>query len=320
MILALAGGVGGAKLAAGLSAVLPPEQLAIVVNTGDDFEHLGLRISPDIDTVTYTLAGIANRELGWGIAGESWAFMDQLAKLGGESWFRLGDRDLATHVERTRRLAAGESLTTITAALAGAHGIAHRIVPMADDPAPTIVHSDEGALAFQDYFVRRQCAPKLTGLALAPHVRPSTAFAALIDDPALEGVIVCPSNPYLSIDPILALDGVRERLKARGVPIIAVSPIIAGKAVKGPAAKIMAELGVPVSSAGIADHYRGWIDGLVIDESDRAAVDEIRDMRLLVTPTLMRDDADRHALAEAVIGWVQQWHLAGANPISAPKA
>ncbi|MGH6780940.1 MAG: 2-phospho-L-lactate transferase [Sphingomonadaceae bacterium] len=320
MILALAGGVGGAKLAAGLAALLPPEELAIVVNTGDDFEHLGLRISPDIDTVTYTLAGIANRELGWGIAGESWAFMEQLVRVGGETWFRLGDRDLATHVERSRRLRAGESLTDITAALAAAHGIAHRIVPMADEPAPTIVHTDEGALAFQDYFVRRQCAPTLKSLDLAPHVAPSAAFSTLIDDPALEAVILCPSNPYLSIDPILALGGVRDRLKGRRVPIVAVSPIIAGKAVKGPAAKIMAELGVPVSSAGVAAHYRGWIDGLVIDESDRDAAAEIADMRLLVTPTLMRTDADRRALADATIRWVRQWHLPDANPISATKA
>ncbi|ARS25805.1 2-phospho-L-lactate transferase [Sphingomonas sp. KC8] len=320
MILALAGGVGGAKLAAGLAAVLPPQELAIVVNTGDDFEHLGFRISPDIDTVTYTLAGIANRELGWGIAGESWAFMDQIARIGGESWFRLGDRDLATHVERTRRLRGGESLTDVTAALATAHGIAHRIVPMADDPAPTIVHTDEGALAFQDYFVRRQCAPALTGLNLAPDVAPSAAFSALIDDPALAAVILCPSNPYLSIDPIFALAGARERLRARGVPIVAVSPIIGGKAVKGPAAKIMAELGVPVSSAGIAAHYGAMLDGLVIDETDRAGADAIIGPRLLITQTIMRSDADRAQLATDVIGWLRrEWTLDPSDPISGVK-
>ncbi|WP_380877522.1 LPPG--FO 2-phospho-L-lactate transferase [Sphingomonas sp. DBB INV C78] len=306
MILALAGGVGGAKLAAGLAAVLPPEELAIVVNTGDDFEHLGFAISPDIDTVTYTLAGIANPELGWGIAGESWAFMEQLGRMGGETWFRLGDRDLATHVERTRRLRGGESLTTVTAALASAHGIAHRIVPMADDPAPTIVDTDEGRLAFQDYFVRRQCAPRVKALQLAPDVGPSAAFSALIDDPALEAVVICPSNPWLSVDPILALRGVRSRLRARGVAIVAISPIIGGKAVKGPAAKIMAELGVPVSSAGVAAHYGDFIDGLVIDVTDRE--EAINGPQLLVTETLMRSPDDRARLASEVIGWVRQWN------------
>lgn len=317
MILALAGGVGGAKLAAGLAAVLPPEQLAIVVNTGDDFAHLGLAISPDIDTVTYTLAGIANPDLGWGIAGESWAFMDQLARLGGETWFRLGDRDLATHVERTRRLTAGESLTAVTAALAAAHGIAHRIVPMADDPAPTIVHSDEGALAFQDYFVRRQCRPRLERLDFAADVAPSAAFSALINDPALEAVVICPSNPWLSIAPILALTGVRQRLRARGVPIVAVSPIIGGKAVKGPAAKIMAELGVPVSAAGVAAYYGDLLDGLVVDTGDRDALGEGEPLRLLATDTLMRDAADRARLAKEVVAWLRgAWTARPRLPIS----
>lgn len=317
MILALAGGVGGARLAAGLAAVLPPAELAIVVNTGDDFTHLGLAISPDIDTVTYTLAGIANPELGWGIAGESWAFMEQMARLGGETWFRLGDRDLATHVERTRRLRAGESLTEVTAALAAAHGIAHRIVPMADDPAPTIVHSDQGGLAFQDYFVRRQCRPRLERLDFAPHVAPSAAFSSLIDDPALEAVLICPSNPWLSIAPILALEGVRQRLRARGVPIVAVSPIIGGRAVKGPAAKIMAELGVPVSSAGVAAHYGDFLDGLAIDETDRGEFGEGGRLRLLATGTLMRTAADRARLAAELIEWLRrEWTGGPRLPIS----
>lgn len=320
MILALAGGVGGAKLAAGLAAILPPEELAIVVNTGDDFEHLGLNICPDIDTVTYTLAGIANPELGWGIAGESWAFMEQVAKLGGESWFRLGDRDLATHVERTRRLRGGERLTAVTEALARAHGIAHRIVPMADDPAPTIVHSDEGRLAFQDYFVRRQCRPRVERLELAPNVRPSAAFDALIDDPAIEAVIICPSNPWLSIDPILTLSGVRDRLRARGVPIVAISPIVGGKAVKGPAAKIMTELGIPVSSAGIAAHYRGFVDGLVLDMADAGDMEAIAGVRTLLTGTIMKSAGDRARLAADVLAWVRQWDSHPAGLISVAKA
>lgn len=317
MILALAGGVGGAKLAAGLAAILSPEELAIVVNTGDDFTHLGLSISPDIDTVIYTLAGIANPELGWGIAGESWNFMDQLARLGGETWFRLGDRDLATHVERTRRLNAGESMTQVTAALAAAHGIAHAIVPMADDPAPTIVHSDQGRLAFQDYFVRHQCHPRLERLEFAPDMPPSDAFSALIDDPALEAVVICPSNPWLSIAPILALRGVRDRLRDRKVPIVAVSPIIGGKAVKGPAAKIMAELGVPVSSVGVAAHYGGFLDGLVIDERDRAEADIIAGPRVLATETLMAVPADRARLAAGAVNWIRrEWTSGPFIPIS----
>lgn len=317
MILALAGGVGGAKLAAGLAAILPPEALAVVVNTGDDFTHLGLRISPDIDTVTYTLAGIANPELGWGIAGESWAFMDQMAGLGGETWFRLGDRDLATHVERTRRLDAGESLTQVTATLAAAHGIAHRIVPMADKPAPTIIHSDQGALAFQDYFVRHQCRPRLERLELCPDVAPADGFSALIDDPALEAVLICPSNPWLSIAPILALRGVRDRLRKRSVPIVALSPIIGGKAVKGPAAKIMGELGVPVSSAGVAAFYGDFLDGLVLHDRDRAEMPAIVGPRLLATDTLMKTGDDRVRLAAETVNWLRrEWTGRPLMPIS----
>lgn len=317
MILALAGGVGGAKLAAGLAAILPPDDLAIVVNTGDDFRHLGLMICPDIDTVTYTLAGIANPELGWGIAGESWNFMEQIARLGGETWFRLGDRDLATHVQRTHRLAAGEGLTAVTAALAAAHGIAHRIVPMAEEPAPTVVHSDAGRLAFQDYFVRHQCRPRLERLDFAPEVAPSRAFSDLIDDPALEAVILCPSNPWLSIAPILALRGVRERLRGRGVPIVAISPIIGGRAVKGPAAKIMGELGVPVSSVGVAGYYGDFLDGLVIDAGDRDEGAAIPQIRLLITDTLMKDAADRQRLAAESVNWLRrEWTGQSFVPIS----
>lgn len=317
MILALAGGVGGARLAAGLAAILPPDELAIVVNTGDDFVHFGLSISPDIDTVTYTLAGISNPDLGWGIAGESWNFMDQIARLGGETWFRLGDRDLATHVERTRRLRSGDSLTEITAALARAHGIAHPVVPMADDPAPTIVHTDEGALAFQDYFVRRQCRPKLQRLDFAPHVAPGAAFSTLIDDPALEAVVICPSNPWLSIAPILALGGVRDRLRNRRVPIVGVSPIVGGKAVKGPAAKIMAELGVAVSSAGVAGHYGDFLDGLVIHDTDRDEAAAFSNLRSLATNTLMKNAADRAHLAAETVNWLRrEWTGRPLVPIS----
>lgn len=301
-VLALAGGVGGARLAAGLARALPPGALTVAVNTGDDFTHLGLSISPDIDTVTYTLAGLNNPELGWGLAGETWAFMAALERLGGETWFRLGDRDLATHVERTRRLAAGETLSAITADFAARLGIAQRIVPMSDAPVRTIVETDAGALEFQDYFVRRQCAPVFRGLRFegADAARMADRMAAALADPRLEAIVVCPSNPLLSLGPILAVPGVREALAARRVPCVAVSPFIGGQAVKGPAGKIMAELGLTASAAALGDIYRGLIDGLVVDETDAGAEAGVP---LCVTDTLMRDDADQTRLARETLAF-----------------
>jgi len=301
-VLALAGGVGGARLAAGLARALPPGALTVAVNTGDDFTHLGLAISPDIDTVTYTLAGLNNPDLGWGLAGESWAFMAALERLGGETWFRLGDRDLATHVERTRRLAAGETLSAITADFAARLGIAQRIVPMSDAPVRTIVETDAGALEFQDYFVRRQCAPVFRGLrfAGADAARMADGMAAALADPELEAIVVCPSNPLLSLGPILAVPGVREALAARRAPCVAVSPFIGGKAVKGPAGKIMAELELAASAAALADIYRGLIDGLVVDAADAEADAGVP---LLVTDTLMRGDADQTRLARETLAF-----------------
>jgi LPPG:FO 2-phospho-L-lactate transferase len=252
-VLALAGGVGGAKLADGLAAILPPGDLTVAVNTGDDFEHLGLRISPDIDTVLYTLSGLNNREQGWGLEGETWAFMNALERLGGATWFRLGDRDMATHIERTRRLRT-ETLSAITADFAVRLGIKQAIVPVTDDPAPTMVATDEGLLPFQDYFVRLQCRPRVERLEFPgiADASMSPGFAVALADPALTQIVICPSNPFLSILPILTLPGVRDALSARSVPVIAVSPIIGGQAVKGPAAKIMTELGMPVSPVGVA--------------------------------------------------------------------
>jgi LPPG:FO 2-phospho-L-lactate transferase len=301
-VVALCGGVGGAKLAFGLAAVLSPERLSIVVNTGDDFEHLGLAISPDVDTVAYTLAGLSDRERGWGLAGESWAFMDSLRRLGGEDWFNLGDRDLAMHVERTRRLRAGERLSEVTATLAGALGLRHAILPMSDDPVRTVIETDTGQLAFQHYFVRDRCVPvaraiRYDGVERATASAPLTALFARDD---VAAVIVCPSNPYLSIDPILAVPGVREGIAAWGAPIVAVSPIVGGEAIKGPAAKLMRELDQTPGQRAIADHYRGLLSGLVVDETDleEAAVLELP---TLVTATVMRSDADRAALAAATL-------------------
>ncbi|MFC0306504.1 2-phospho-L-lactate transferase [Rhizorhabdus histidinilytica] len=305
MILALAGGVGGARLARGLAAILPPDDLTIAVNTGDDFEHLGLLVCPDIDTVCYTLAGINNAAQGWGLAGESWAFMDALGKLGGESWFNLGDRDLATHVLRTGMIGR-LALSEITALLAGRMGIAHRIVPMSDDRVRTMIDTDEGELPFQHYFVRRRAEPRFRAISFdgIETARPSTGLLDAIADPALEAVILCPSNPVLSITPILALPGVRTALAARGVPIVAVSPFIGGQAVKGPAAKIMGEIGLATTPPGLAAYYDGLLDGIVIDHVDAAA--DAGNTALHVTATLMRDLDDQRRLAAETIAFAQR--------------
>jgi len=304
VILALAGGVGGAKLAAGLARALPPGELVIAVNTGDDFEHLGLHVSPDLDTVMYTLAGLANPETGWGLADETWSFMQALARLGEPAWFRLGDRDMATHVARTRRLAAGESLTAVTHALCERLGVRHAMLPMSDDPVRTVVHTDRGELEFQHYFVRERCEPRVNRIdyRLAGAARPAPPFAAALADPALRGILVCPSNPYLSIAPILAVPGVREAI-GRCANVVAVSPIIAGTAVKGPAAKLMRELGVEPSAVEVARFYRGIVRTLVIDRADAALAPQVAALGIeaVVEDILMRDDADRERLARACI-------------------
>ncbi len=304
MILALAGGVGGAKLAAGLARALPPGELVVVVNTGDDFDHLGLHVSPDLDTVMYTLAGLANPQAGWGREGESWNFMQAMDQLGGPAWFQLGDKDLATHVERTRCLRSGESLTSVTRALCGRLGVRHAVLPMSDDPVRTVVHTDKGELEFQHYFVRDRCEPRVSRIEYrkAGAARPSPGFAATLADPALEGIIVCPSNPYLSIAPILAIPGVRDAV-ARCPNVVAVSPIIAGRAVKGPAAKLMRELGVEPGALEIARWYSGIARTLVIDRSDAALVPSIEALGIeaALEDALMRDDADRERLARACL-------------------
>ncbi|PKP97048.1 MAG: 2-phospho-L-lactate transferase [Alphaproteobacteria bacterium HGW-Alphaproteobacteria-13] len=303
MILALAGGVGGAKLANGLAAILPPERLVIAVNTADDFEHLGFPVSPDIDTVTYTLAGINDPVQGWGIAGESWAFMDAVTALGGESWFRLGDRDLATHVRR-RTLLRDHSLSAVTATIAGALGVRHAIVPMSDDPVRSLVRTDAGELAFQDYFVRHQCRPRFESIRFdgADAARPSPGLAAALADPALEAIILCPSNPILSIAPILAIPGVRDAILASPAPVVAVSPFIGGQAVKGPAAKIMAELGLATTPAAVIAQYDGLLDGLVIDRADADGATSA----MFVTDTLMRGAADQRRLATETLDFARR--------------
>lgn len=302
-VVALSGGIGGAKLALGLSRVLPPERLIVVANTGDDFEHLGLAISPDLDTLMYTLAGLSDPERGWGRRDETWSFMAALAALGGESWFQLGDGDLATHVERTRRLAASETLSHITDDFCRRLGVGARILPMSEDRVRTRVRTSDGWLDFQDYFVRRRCAPEVNELAYegAAQARPHPEFMSALADARLRAVIICPSNPYLSVDPILALPGVRAALKACPAPVIAVSPIIGGRAVKGPTAKMMRELGLPSTATAIAQHYDGLIDLFVVDHCEGEV--SLPNMRVAKAAILMSTLADREALARAMLAF-----------------
>ena len=234
--IAVTGGVGGAKLALGLTQLLARDEVSFIVNTGDDFEHLGLHISPDIDTLLYTLSGESNAEAGWGRRGETWQFMRALKQLGGETWFNLGDLDLAMHVERTQRLREGATLTEVTKQLASALGVQYDVLPMSDAPVRTMIGTADGELAFQHYFVRDRCAPAVTGFrfAGASGAAPTREIEAPLDDPELAGMIICPSNPFVSVDPVLAVPGCAKQLKRQRAPIVAVSPIVAGTAIKGP--------------------------------------------------------------------------------------
>jgi LPPG:FO 2-phospho-L-lactate transferase len=306
-VLALSGGVGGAKLALGLVKQLPAQQLSIVANTADDFEHLGLSISPDLDTVMYTLADLSNKELGWGLAGESWNAMSALETLGGDAWFRLGDRDLATHLERSQRLQRGQSLTEVTRYLCGRLGIDHSVIPMTDDPVRTRVKTAEGELAFQEYFVREQCQPSVEGFyfdGLEQAVANPQLMELLADD-QLAAIVICPSNPFVSIEPIIALPGVREAMKASSAPVIAVSPIVAGLAIKGPAAKMMDELSMPRTALSVAQYYGDLLDGFVLDQSDQQLSQSIADLGFPVftAQTIMRDLQDRMDLADEVLSF-----------------
>ncbi len=311
-LLALAGGVGGARLAHGLLSVCAPDQLSIVVNTGDDFEHLGLSICPDLDTIFYTLSGLADRARGWGRAEESWHFMDTLRSLGGEDWFNLGDRDLALHVLRSVHLRAGGTLEQFTARLGERMGIDCVIAPMSNDPVSTRIHTDRGELAFQDYFVRLRCEPPVRAIdyAGAARAQPSDRLIAALADPTLGAVVLCPSNPWLSIAPIVALPAVAAWFDApqRRVPVVAVSPIVGGAALKGPAAKIMVELGFAASVLGLSDYYGARVDGWVIDELDRqhAAALHDRGKSVMVSQTVMRTDEDRADLARTVIDFAER--------------
>lgn len=307
-VLAISGGIGGAKLAVGLQHVLPPGELTVAVNTGDDFEHLGLSISPDLDTMLYTLSGVANPELGWGRDKDSWNFMAEIERLGGENWFRIGDKDLAVHIERTRRLAAGEKLSNITADFARHFGVLGRIVPMTNDMVRTMVVTAEGTLDFQHYFVARRCEPEVKGLAYAgaADAQLLPAIAEALQDPSLQAIVICPSNPWLSIAPILEIPAWRQALHEATAPVIAVSPLIGGQAVKGPTTKIMGELQIEASSTAIAQFYEGFIDGFVLDKADVHLASEIH-VATHVTATLMKTAADKQRLAREVLEFAQSF-------------
>jgi len=301
-VVALSGGVGGAKLALGLARVLGEDELVVVANTGDDFVHLGLAISPDVDTLLYTLAGLADPVRGWGLRDETWTFMAALERLGGDTWFRLGDADLAMHVERTRRLAAGATLTEVTDALRRRLDIGARVLPMSDDPVRTRLRTDAGWLDFQDYFVRHRCEPVIREIAFegARVAAASPAVLEALRDPALRAVVVCPSNPLLSVGPMLAIRALRAALIDSPAPVVAVSPVIAGAAVKGPTAKLLRELGHESSAAAVARAYRDFVDVFVADEADVATAVP-PGMRLVTAPALMASLEDRERLARAVL-------------------
>jgi LPPG:FO 2-phospho-L-lactate transferase len=303
-VVALAGGVGGAKLAWGLAQLLPPERLTIIVNTADDFELLGLHISPDLDTVMYTLAGLANPETGWGLRDESWFMLKMMARYAGPTWFRLGDRDLATHLRRSQWLREGFPLTWITRELSKLLGVGHTLLPMTDDRVRTIVHTDQGSLPFQEYFVHRRWEPVVNSIHFEgiQTAKPTKDVVFSLREGDI--IILCPSNPFVSLDPILALPALRRIIAASQAPKVAITPIIGGQALKGPAAKMMHELGLEVSPIGVARHYQDLLTGFVLDQQDEDLKMTIAfdlGVRTLVTDTIMRSDQDRVRLAQEVL-------------------
>lgn len=313
MIVGLAGGVGGAKLLQGLSLALPDGELTAIVNTADDFDLFGLRICPDLDTVLYTLAGLANPATGWGIAGDTRVTLDAIARLGRDPWFVLGDQDLATHILRTERLRNGVPLSTIIAEFASALGVRTTILPMTDDPVATTVTTPLGRLEFQEYFVHRHQEDDVLGVDFAGALQARPADGILETIAEAELIVICPSNPIVSIGPILAVSGIQDALKASSAPIVAVSPIVGGKALKGPADKMLATLGHDVSAKGVAAIYDGLIDGIVIDQQDAELAKSISTLgqRVLVAQTIMGDADDRRRLAAEVLEFGRSFVSAG---------
>ncbi len=304
-VLAITGGVGGAKLALGLADILGPDDVLFAVNTADDFEHFGLHISPDVDTLTYTLGQIANTEYGWGREDETWNFMAAMAQLGGETWFNLGDRDLALHLRRTELLRSGRTLREATETICQALGIAHEIVPMTDDPVQTIVTTGDGTMSFQHYFVREACKPKVTGFEFEgiDTANPSPLILAWLAQADL--VVICPSNPFVSVDPMLHLPGMRDALTGARAKVVAVSPIVGGDALKGPTAKIMRELNIPSMADEVATHYGDLLDGFVLDELDKFLHGQLP-VATHVAQTVMSTRDDKVHLAREVLAFYEQ--------------
>lgn len=306
-ILAITGGVGGAKLALGLSKILSPEQVMFAVNIADDFTHLGLHISPDIDSLTYALAEQNNQELGWGRAGETWQFIETLGSLGGENWFRLGDKDMALHMRRTGLLNDGTTLTAATVEITRRMGIAHGVMPISNDPIRTVIQTERGDLAFQHYFVRERCQPSVSGFRFdgIENATINPVIRGYLTD--CDGIIICPSNPFVSVAPVIEVAGF---LAATGhIPTIAVSPIVRGAAIKGPAAKMMQELNIPSTALAVAEHYQrkypGLLDGFVIDASDAEDLDQFK-LPTVATPSVMVSLTDRIALAERCLSFYDE--------------
>lgn len=304
-VVALAGGVGGAKLAAGLQEILPPGQLTVIVNTGDDFEHWGLTVCPDLDTVMYNLAQIHNPETGWGRVDERFNVLEEISRQGGEEWFRIGDRDLAVHLRRSEWLRQGIRLTDVTDRLRRSLAIPSRILPMSDRPVPTLVHTDDGDMPFQHYFVRHRCQPILVDVTFLGADKASLPAEASHALDHAEVIVLCPSNPYVSLDPILSVGDMRQRLQRAAVPVIGVSPIIAGQALKGPAAKMMRELGAMISPLTVADHFMDILDGFVIDRQDETVANAVG-MPVLVTETIMHSLASKQQLASEILQFAQE--------------
>ena len=302
-VLALAGGVGGAKLALGLRDILDEESLAIVVNTGDDEEFFGLHVSPDLDTVMYTLGGIANPDTGWGISGETFRSLNRLRQYGADTWFNLGDLDMATHIRRTQLLGQGNTLSEVTNSLCSSLGIAHSIFPMTDDTLRTVVITEISEMSFQEYFVKNRCGPRVISLRFdsPSECSPSPGFVTALNESDL--LVFCPSNPFLSVDPILAVPGVRKKIENFRGARVAVSPIVGGEAIKGPAGKILRELGHEVSCVGVAKRYVDLCDVFIIDnvDADLASTIEKLGMRVVVTNTIMNNDQEKRTLAREIL-------------------
>lgn len=307
-LLALSGGVGGAKLVYGLSQILNTKQLQVIANTADDFEHLGLFICPDLDSVMYAMAGLNNEELGWGVKGETWQFMSAIKRLQAEAWFNLGDQDLATHILRTEMLNQGQSLSDVTASLFQRLGVQHSILPMCDEKVSTMVATADGELSFQHYFVKEQCQISVTGFRFDGIEQASLGAKQKQAIENVDAVLICPSNPFVSVAPILAVPDLKTAIVNKQKPIAVVSPIIAGQAVKGPAAKMMQELNMPVNAFAVAKYYQGFASHFVLDQQDAHLKDEIEQlgMQVLVCQTLMQNAEDKIALAQQICDWLYE--------------